>query len=118
MTSSPRRSSGASSTRRASIRPPPTPESLILSALRQTGGPGVTIADPPPCPTCSGPMELRRAYRGRNAGGLFWGCLDYPDCKGTRDQNEGDTPAAQPTDEELGPPPECPQGHGPMVLKT
>lgn len=39
----------------------------------------------PVCPDCDGPMTLRTARRGRNAGGLFWGCDDYPRCKGTRD---------------------------------
>jgi ATP-dependent DNA helicase RecQ len=41
--------------------------------------------DPPTCPKCNGPMLLRTAGRGRNAGGQFWGCRAYPACKGTRD---------------------------------
>ena len=36
------------------------------------------------CPICSGPMVLRAAKRGNNAGKSFWGCSDYPRCKGTR----------------------------------
>lgn len=72
----------------------------------------------PRCPDCGGPMEARRARRGPNAGGLFWGCVDYPDCRGTRDYveaggNDGNGDVA-----EYGPPPDCPQGHGPMVLKV
>src|SRR5688500_136792 len=40
----------------------------------------------PSCPVCGRPMVARRARRGPNAGGLFWGCTGYPDdCKGTRD---------------------------------
>ncbi|SVD29108.1 uncharacterized protein METZ01_LOCUS381962, partial [marine metagenome] len=27
-------------------------------------------------------MELRTAKRGWNAGGQFWGCPEFPDCKG------------------------------------
>ena len=27
-------------------------------------------------------MMLRTARKGRNAGGQFWGCSDYPNCKG------------------------------------
>jgi ATP-dependent DNA helicase RecQ len=77
----------------------------------------------PACPECGGPMEARRARRGRNAGGLFWGCLDYPECRGTRDHGEGATSEDESTDgqlptERLGPPPDCPHGHGPMVLKV
>ena len=38
----------------------------------------------PLCPTCSKPMVSRTAKHGRNAGSPFWGCVDYPACKGTR----------------------------------
>ncbi len=36
----------------------------------------------PPCPQCGATMVLRTAARGRNAGGQFWGCPDYPRCRG------------------------------------
>ena len=39
---------------------------------------------PPACPNCAKPMRLRTARQGKNAGTRFWGCRDYPDCKGTR----------------------------------
>jgi len=43
-------------------------------------------ADPtdqiPPCPQCGKPMVLRTAKSGKNAGSSFWGCSDYPNCKG------------------------------------
>lgn len=38
----------------------------------------------PECPKCSSAMMLRTARRGANAGGQFWGCTQYPRCKGTR----------------------------------
>ena len=39
----------------------------------------------PACPTCSQPMVLRKAKRGANAGGTFWGCSAYSQgCRGTR----------------------------------
>lgn len=38
----------------------------------------------PTCPMCSRSMQLRTAKRGANAGGTFWGCTGYPQCKGTR----------------------------------
>lgn len=34
------------------------------------------------CPVCSSAMKLREAKRGANAGKSFWGCSDYPRCKG------------------------------------
>lgn len=36
----------------------------------------------PPCPQCGKPMVLRTAKTGKNLGKQFWGCSDYPDCKG------------------------------------
>ena len=38
---------------------------------------------PPNCPQCGALMALRTAKSGKNAGSQFWGCTDYPDCKGT-----------------------------------
>jgi len=40
-------------------------------------------SDPiPQCPRCGQPMVLRTAKTGPHAGRQFWGCPDYPDCKG------------------------------------
>lgn len=39
---------------------------------------------PPRCPTCGRAMVKRAAKRGLNAGSVFWGCVTYPACKGTR----------------------------------
>ena len=36
----------------------------------------------PACPSCGKFMVLRTAKAGRNAGQSFWGCSDYPACKG------------------------------------
>jgi len=36
----------------------------------------------PSCPQCGKLMVLRTAKSGKNAGSQFWGCCDYPDCKG------------------------------------
>jgi restriction system protein len=41
----------------------------------------------PLCPKCSKPMVLRTAKQGSNAGSSFWGCVDYPACRGTRQAN-------------------------------
>jgi len=36
----------------------------------------------PNCPLCRGPMVLRTARKGPQAGSQFWGCAGYPGCKG------------------------------------
>lgn len=37
------------------------------------------------CPACNSTMVRRTAKRGARAGNHFWGCSQYPKCKGTRD---------------------------------
>lgn len=37
----------------------------------------------PSCPRCGGPMVLRTAKQGSNAGNAFWGCATFPKCRGT-----------------------------------
>ncbi|MEO7481178.1 MAG: restriction endonuclease [Sulfuriferula sp.] len=36
------------------------------------------------CPFCQSAMVKRTAKRGANSGNAFWGCSQYPACKGTR----------------------------------
>lgn len=38
----------------------------------------------PACPQCGAAMLLREAKRGPNAGRHFWGCKEFPKCRGTR----------------------------------
>ncbi len=38
----------------------------------------------PRCPRCGKPMVLRTAKKGSNAGSNFWGCSNYPKCRGTK----------------------------------
>lgn len=40
----------------------------------------------PTCPTCSSPMKQRAGSRG-----AFWGCVKYPECRGTRPVTESPT---------------------------
>lgn len=40
--------------------------------------------DEPLCPKCDERMVLRKARKGKNAGGEFWGCPRFPRCNGTR----------------------------------
>ena len=45
---------------------------------------------PPPCPTCGKEMVLRTATRrGPHQGNRFWGCPDYPRCRGVRTYGSG-----------------------------
>lgn len=39
-------------------------------------------SQPPQCPQCGKPMVLRTAKKGTNAGNSFWGCPNYPTCRG------------------------------------
>lgn len=57
--------------------------------LRETGVP-IPVArardsTPPSCPRCGASMIQRVARRGANAGYEFWGCSQYPSCRGTLD---------------------------------
>jgi len=36
------------------------------------------------CPICHSQMRKRKAHSGSHAGQEFWGCPNYPDCRGTR----------------------------------
>ena len=36
------------------------------------------------CPACGSAMVKRTAKKGANAGGQFWGCSQYPSCRGVR----------------------------------
>lgn len=52
-----------------------------------TAQPASPIANASPsCPTCGSAMVERVALRGKNAGNKFWGCSEYPKCRGTLPQ--------------------------------
>lgn len=38
----------------------------------------------PSCPICNSLMRRRTAKRGARSGSEFWGCMQYPKCRGTR----------------------------------
>lgn len=52
----------------------PAPPTAIYPANHQN----------PMCPRCGNPMVLRAAGRGDNKGKPFWGCREFPTCRGTR----------------------------------
>jgi restriction system protein len=61
-------------------------------ALEEGNGVASTLEQPhanndtplPTCPVCSRTMILRKAKRGTNVGQEFWGCAEWPMCKGIR----------------------------------
>jgi len=44
----------------------------------------VASTSEPVCPVCQSAMVKRTAKRGANSGNAFWGCSQYPGCKGIR----------------------------------
>jgi restriction system protein len=61
----------------------------VEPTLAQTSGFRATTtwsndSDVPKCPSCGSEMVGRTAKRGANAGSKFWGCSQYPRCRGTR----------------------------------
>ena len=54
---------------------------------RNAAAPALDMAtDPrnPACPLCGSTMLIKKARKGPNAGGAFWGCSTFPKCRGTR----------------------------------
>ena len=49
----------------------------------------------PRCPKCGGDMILRTARSGANQGGKFWGCSNYPRCRGIVKYEDETVPAAK-----------------------
>ena len=57
----------------------------ITSNMDNTPNQAVNIENestPPRCPKCGNEMVLRTAKSGSNKGNQFWGCPDYPRCRG------------------------------------
>jgi DNA topoisomerase-1 len=73
----------------------------------------------PACPVCGSQMVMRQAQRGRGRGSVFWGCSNYPSCKGLI-AVEGNGAAAEPkVDPHLAAAaPPCPQCGKPMTVRT
>jgi restriction system protein len=51
-------------------------------AMASTPAPSATSS--PSCPVCQASMVRRIAKKGANAGSQFWGCSQFPACRGTR----------------------------------
>jgi len=52
--------------------------SLEVEHSRKSQAP---LKTPPACPRCGAPMVLRKATKGNNAGGSFYGCSTFPKCR-------------------------------------
>ncbi|WP_271103994.1 restriction endonuclease [Pseudomonas tohonis] len=57
----------------------PMPPEVVTSKERKCPAQHVT----PVCPICGSSMILRKAKRGLNLGSKFWGCAQFPNCRGT-----------------------------------
>ena len=44
----------------------------------------------PECPKCKGGMSLREAKKGKFAGTYFWGCDNFPKCRGIVSHSKDD----------------------------
>jgi restriction system protein len=70
--------------RQARTSPGHAEPSRTRSAQARAVGANPAESAVPACPLCSKPMRQRMAKQGANAGNAFWGCSDYPRCRGTR----------------------------------
>jgi four helix bundle protein len=63
-----------------------SPEARAVRAVARRSRDQSDESDPPDpaprCPQCGKLMALRTARTGQHAGGQFWGCTGYPECKG------------------------------------
>lgn len=62
-------------------------QSLTATAQQPASKPHMAqpkAAIEPICPQCGSGMVKRTARKGGNAGGEFWGCSKFPECKGVR----------------------------------
>jgi len=60
----------------------PAPDVSAPAPIAPTTGTAAQEPVAPACPQCGSPMGLRTASRGANQGGKFWGCPNYPRCRG------------------------------------
>ena len=68
----------------------------------------------PDCPVCGKAMVQREAKKGKNSGNKFWGCTQYPKCRGVLDLEE----VAEEVEELVEENPTCPKCDGAMVKRV
>jgi len=59
----------------------------IISSVQWTPMPQSQTSNKNLCPLCGRKMVLRVAKKGSRAGETFWGCSDFPKCRGTKPYN-------------------------------
>ncbi len=76
---------GSSSTFAPEIAPLAAQPIMAAALSKIASEPVVTVkpaVQPPRCPKCGSEMVLRTVKNGANAGSHFWGCSNYPNCRG------------------------------------
>jgi len=68
----------------------------------------------PVCPVCSKEMVQREATKGKNAGNKFWGCSQFPKCRGVLTLDEEVSEVEAKTQAE----PVCPNCNGAMIKRV
>lgn len=63
----------------SAVQKDPKMPPVAIASSRPKVGPSV-----PSCPVCNSTMVLRTARKGKNVGQQFWGCSEFPKCRGTR----------------------------------
>ncbi|MCK4706346.1 MAG: topoisomerase DNA-binding C4 zinc finger domain-containing protein, partial [Gammaproteobacteria bacterium] len=65
----------------------------------------------PECPVCARAMVQREAKKGKNSGKKFWGCVQYPKCRGVLDVDEAPEDLTETE-------PLCPKCNGAMIKRV
>jgi restriction system protein len=60
----------------------------LISEVQKSGNINASSETKLVCPKCGSEMVLRTAKKGRYAGKKFWGCSEYPGCRGTLNYEE------------------------------
>ncbi|MDB5056667.1 MAG: topA, partial [Chloroflexi bacterium] len=73
----------------------------------------------PSCPNCGGSMVMRQAFRGRGKGNMFWGCANYPSCRGivSADGTKPEAPKIEPELSALAAATPCPNCGKAMTVR-
>lgn len=85
----------------------------------KTGAAVPAGTEAPACPLCGSSMVMRQAQRGRGRGSMFWGCTNYPSCRGVVPIDGAASPPEPRVDPELAAAaPSCPNCGKAMVVRT
>lgn len=77
----------------------------------------IKMLDVPECPECAKPMVQRVAKKGDKKGNTFWGCPDFPKCKGTLQVSSETVLDIEVSNEKKSNVPLCPECKLPMVKR-